>query len=79
MGFVNALGKFKVMIFTFIMFGRWVWGVATTNNINIVAVTGTETPALSLRAINHRLSSVEPDLGQPLTINVVVRWVVLEP
>ena len=35
--------------------------------------------SLSLRGINPRLSSVEPDLGAPLTINIVVQWVVLKP
>ena len=45
---------------------------------DIVAATGTETPACH-SGINPRLSSEEPDLGPPLTINVVVRWVVLKP
>ena len=40
---------------------------------------GNRDTSLSLRGINPRLSSVEPDLGPPLTINVLVLWVVFEP
>ena len=45
---------------------------------NIVTATGTETP-VCYSGFNPRLSSEEPDLGPPLTINFVVRWVGLEP
>ena len=57
---------------------RW-WSVGFVQRRHDAPIGLYRDTSLSLRGINPRLSSVEPDLGPPLTINVVVRWVVLEP
>ena len=44
--------------------------------VYIVTAMGTE---CIMRGFNPRLASEEPDLGPPLTINVMVWWVALEP